>query len=60
MNINVEPGTYAEKRIAYYAMIDQQLDALYHDIDTGKLGADAKTGTFYLHRKAVKEKYPKS
>ena len=37
----------------------EQLDLLYHDIDSGKFGADAKTGNFYLSRKAVKDKYPK-
>ena len=40
-------------------MISEQLDNLYHDIDSGKFGNDAKTGDFYVGRKAVKDKYPK-
>jgi hypothetical protein len=36
------------------------LDNLFHDIDSGKFGDAAKTGTFYLGRKAVKDKYPTS
>jgi len=61
MNINLlKPGaTTTTKRAAYYEYLSTQLDKLYHDIDAGKLGADAKTGTFYLGRKAVKDKYPK-
>ena len=61
MNLNLEKtsATAVEKRQAYYKMISQQLDNLYHDIDSGKFGNDAKTGDFYLGRKAVKDKYPK-
>ena len=40
--------------------ISTQLDLLWHDIDDGKLGADAKTGGFYTTIKALKDKYPKS
>ena len=40
--------------------IATQLDLLWHDIDNGKLGADAKTGGFYTTIKALKDKYPKS
>ncbi len=61
MNINLlkTNNTTADKRAAYYEKLALQLDKLYHDIDAGKLGADAKTGNFYLGRKAVKDKYPK-
>jgi len=61
MNLNLEKtsATAVEKRQAYYKMISEQLDNLYHDIDSGKFGNDAKTGNFYLGRKAVKDKYPK-
>ena len=52
-------NTTTDKRAAYYEKLALQLDKLYHDIDAGKLGADAKTGNFYLGRKAVKDKYPK-
>jgi len=61
MNINLETpsNTYTGKRQKYYPVMYKQLDLLWHDIDSGKFGADAKTGTFYLSRKAVKDKYPK-
>ena len=61
MNINLlkTNNTTADKRAAYYEKFALQLDKLYHDIDAGKFGADAKTGNFYLARKAVKDKYPK-
>ena len=61
MNLNLEKtsATAVEKRQAYYKIISEQLDNLYHDINSGKFGNDAKTGDFYLGRKAVKDKYPK-
>ena len=40
--------------------IATELDLLWHDIDDGKFGADAKTGGFYTTIKALKDKYPKS
>ena len=58
MNINLSKGnTPAEKRANYYAQLKEQLDLLYHDIDSGKFGDTAKTGQFYLARKAVKDKF---
>ena len=62
MNVNLikSGATYATKRAAYYETLGTQLDKLYHDIDSGKLGEDAKTSNFYLGRKAVKDKFPKS
>lgn len=39
--------------------LEEQLDMLWHDIDNGLLGEQAKTGTWYTHIKAVKDKYPK-
>ena len=59
LNLEKESATAVEKRKAYYKMISEQLDNLYHDISNGKFGHDAKTSTFYLGRKAVKDKYPK-
>ena len=61
MNINLTKSgsTTATKRALYYAVLKEQLDLLYHDIDSGKFGDAAKTGGFYLGRKAVKDKYPK-
>ena len=52
--------TNIEKREKYYTDFLEQLDKLYHDIDSGKFGDTAKTGQFYLARKAVKDKYPKT
>ena len=62
MNINLLKvgATYATKISSYYQSMGEQLDLLYHDITAGKLGEDAKTSDFYLGRKAVKDKYPKS
>jgi hypothetical protein len=61
MNVNLTKAsaTAITKRAAYYETLATQLDKLYHDIDSGKLGNDAKTGDFYVGRKAVKDKYPK-
>ena len=61
MNVNLETAgnNYAGQRSAYYEATTSQFDLLYHDIDSGKLGEDAKTSSFYLGRKAVKDKYPK-
>jgi hypothetical protein len=61
MNVNLTKAgaTAVTKRAAYYETLATQLDKLYHDIDSGKLGDDAKTGDFYIGRKAVKDKYPK-
>ena len=57
---NKNSKTYDLKRkISYFAIVEQ-LDILYHDIDNNKLGADAKTSNFYLHRKSIKDKYSKS
>ena len=42
-----------------YKSLPDQLDQLYHDIDDGKFGADAKTVTWYAAVKAVKDKYTK-
>ena len=60
MNINLSKSlTTDEKRAGYYSLVRDQLDKLYHDIDSVKFGDTAKTGGFYLARKAVKDKYPK-
>ena len=60
MNIDVDIANTSTKRLRYYPYIGDQLAALWHDIDDGKLGADAKTGTWYLAVKTVKDKYAKS
>ncbi len=42
-----------------YLVIREQLDQLWHDIDGGKFGTDAKSGTWYSSIKTVKERFPK-
>ena len=61
MNINlaIPSNNYVGKRKEYYVSFIEQLDLLYHDIDDGEFGEDAKTGQFYIKRKAVKDKFPK-
>ena len=51
---------YYRKRGAAYEELSEQLDKLYHDINGGKFGDDAKTGAWYLSVKAVKDANPKS
>ena len=43
-----------------YAQIGEQLDQLYHDINAGKFGADAKTGDWFVGISSVKTNIPKS
>ena len=59
-----ETAAYVEHRTNVhsgygYKSLPDQLDQLYHDIDDGKFGADAKTGVWYTAVKAVKDKYTK-
>tara|TARA_B100000131_G_scaffold240035_1_gene232291 strand:- start:136 stop:462 length:327 start_codon:yes stop_codon:yes gene_type:complete len=42
-----------------YPDITDQLDQLYHDIEAGKFGADAKTGSWFVGITSVKTAYPK-
>ena len=59
----LEPsGTYVKPyEIArIYPDIGDQLDKLYHDIDAGKFGADAKTGDWFVDVKKVKDDTPKN
>jgi len=52
--------TYAEKRAAAYPEIGDQLDMLWHAIDTGDwTAAKVKTTDFYTQLKAVKDANPK-
>ena len=61
MNVSLTKAgaTYATKRRTYYPLIAEQLDLLYHAIDSDKFGTDAKTSGLYTALKAVKDKYPK-
>jgi len=42
-----------------YDTITNQLDQLYHDINAGKFGADAKTGEWFVGISSVKTSFPK-
>ena len=42
-----------------YNTITEQLDQLYHDINAGKFGADAKTGEWFVGISSVKTAFPK-
>ena len=42
-----------------YPDITEQLDQLYHDIEAGKFGANAKTGSWFVGITSVKTAYPK-
>ena len=48
---------YKLDREVEYPQLTEQLDALFHDIDDGKLD---KTGSFYTLLKEVKDTYPKA
>ena len=43
-----------------YPNIEEQLDQLWHDIDDGKLGAAATTGSWYVSISTIKNAFPKS
>ena len=46
--------------VSGYGSIGEQLDKLYHDINAGKFGADAKTGEWFVGITSVKNAFPKS
>jgi hypothetical protein len=62
MNIDLETAnaTYSDKRQKYYPTLGTQLDLLWHAIDDGVFGDNAKLTSFYTELEAVKDKYPKS
>lgn len=53
-------SAYIPDRISCYPSISEQLDSLWHDIDSGLFGEVAKSGNFYLSVKDVKDRIPKS
>tara|TARA_B100000927_G_scaffold9554_1_gene7721 strand:- start:135 stop:416 length:282 start_codon:yes stop_codon:yes gene_type:complete len=57
--LDEELNGYKYDRENAYPEIKEQLDKLYHDIDGGLLGEDAKTGSWYLAIKEVKDDNPK-
>ena len=42
-----------------YISLENQLDQLYHDINAGKFGADAKSGEWFVGITSVKTAFPK-
>lgn len=48
---------YQRSRKAEYPSVAEQLDMLWHAIDSGALNTDSE---FYIQLKAVKDKYPKA
>ena len=50
---------WLKNRANAYPQLAEQLDKLFHDIDGGLLGEDAKTGSLYLALKEVKDDNPK-
>lgn len=53
-----EYDAYASKRARVYPDIKEQLDMLYKDIGSGKLGETAKTSSFYTTIKEIKDANP--
>jgi hypothetical protein len=50
-----EYAAYEGKRRRNYPDLREQLDMLYKDIDSGKLGESAKTSSFYTTIKEIKD-----
>lgn len=50
---------YSRIRQDKFGSIEQQLDQLYNDIDSGKFGEDAKTGSWYVGITSIKQQYSK-
>lgn len=57
--VQPDPG-YATNRLVRYPAITDQLDSLWHDIDQGCFGEQAKTSKFYQSILAVKQDFPKN
>ena len=54
-----EVNAHVNERISTYRSWQHQLDMLYNDIEAGKFGEDAKTGSWYLWVKGIKDANPK-
>ena len=50
---------YSSLRKEEYKEIKEQLDSLWHDVNSGFFGDNAKNSNWYKGIKAIKEKYPK-
>ena len=51
---DLENNSYKSQRRTEFPRIEEQLDQLYHDIDSGKFGSDAKTGVWFVGISSVK------
>ena len=61
--VELDKTFYKQQRVGLadgYPSITEQLDQLYHDINAGKFGADAKTGEWFVGISSVKTSFPKS
>tara|TARA_E500000178_G_C16965181_1_gene728026 strand:- start:46 stop:324 length:279 start_codon:yes stop_codon:yes gene_type:complete len=54
-----ELNGWSVQRKNSFEKITEQLDMLFHDINNGKFGENAKTSQFYLHIKGIKDANPK-
>ena len=52
-------NAYQRDRKPAYPEVGDQLDMLWHDIDNGLFGEQAKTGTWFAAVKAIKDANPK-
>src|SRR5210317_2228698 len=59
VNAKIAELEWEQNRISAYPQLGEQFDKLWHDIDGGLLGEDAKTGSLYLALKEVKDNNPK-
>ncbi len=56
---DIQAQMYDINRKYEYVSIKDQLDQLYHDINSGKFGSEAKNGDWFVGISSVKTKYPK-
>ena len=54
-----EITSWSNKRASAYNHFGHQLNMIYDDIKSGKFGEEAKTSSWYLWVKSVKEANPK-
>lgn len=50
---------YGRLRKDQYKIIEEQLDSLWHDVNSGFFGDNAKKSNWFKGIKTIKEKYPK-
>ena len=60
--VELDKTFYKEQRVGLstgYPQMSVQLDQLWHDINGGKFGSDAKTGSWFVGISSVKTAFPK-